>query len=109
MNLFCACPVCLMLSNAFLPRKKLPHEHPFLLRVIQQFGAHSLRHGYRSWLDAVGTPRAEAMVGTAVLRIVVSSDSIKKATATSHGRSRLVAAEGSDGDGRAINEPVRFI
>jgi hypothetical protein len=39
------------------------------------------------------TPRAEEMVGTAVLRIVVSSDSIKRATATSHGRSRLEASE----------------
>ena len=32
------------------------------------------------------------MAGTAVLRIVVSSDSIKNATATSHGRSRLLSA-----------------
>jgi hypothetical protein len=45
------------------------------------------------------TPRADEMVGTAVFRIVVSSDSIKKATATSHGRSRLAAAEGVDEDG----------
>jgi hypothetical protein len=35
------------------------------------------------------TPRAPEMVGTAVLRIVVSSDSMKKATATSHGKSPL--------------------
>ena len=34
------------------------------------------------------------MAGTAVLRIVVSSDSMKKATATSHGKSRLEASEG---------------
>ena len=31
------------------------------------------------------------MTGTAVFRIVVSSDSIKNATATSHGKSRLLA------------------
>jgi hypothetical protein len=49
------------------------------------------------------TPRAEEMAGTAVLRIVVSSDSMKKATATSHGRSRLEAFEGSDEGGGAIN------
>jgi hypothetical protein len=55
------------------------------------------------------TPRAEEMAGTAVLRIVVSSDSIKKATATSHGRSRLEASEGSDEDGAAINGLARFI
>jgi hypothetical protein len=33
------------------------------------------------------------MVGTAVLRMVVSSDSMKKATATSHGSRLLLAAE----------------
>ena len=49
------------------------------------------------------------MAGTAVLRIVVSSDSIKKATATSHGRSRLAASEGLDKDGEAINGPFWFI
>jgi hypothetical protein len=48
-------------------------------------------------------------VGTAVLRIVVSNDSIKKATATSHGRRRLEASEGSDEDGGAISGPGRFI
>ncbi len=37
---------------------------------------------------------AEEIAGTAVLRMVVSSDSMKKATATSHGRSRLEASEG---------------
>jgi hypothetical protein len=55
------------------------------------------------------TPRAAEMVGPAVLRIVVSSDSIKKATATSHGRSRFEASEGFDEDGGAINGPVGFI
>ena len=33
------------------------------------------------------TPRARAMLGTAVLRIVVSSACMKNATATSHGSS----------------------
>ena len=35
------------------------------------------------------TLSAAAMVGTAVFRIVVSSDSMKNATATSHGNSLL--------------------
>jgi hypothetical protein len=55
------------------------------------------------------TPSAEEMAGTAVLRIVVSRDSIKKATATSHGRSRLEASEGWDDDGGVINGLVWFI
>src|ERR1700761_6912228 len=40
------------------------------------------------------TLSADEMAGTAVFRIVVSSDSIKKATATSHGKRRLLATEG---------------
>ena len=40
------------------------------------------------------TLSASEMAGTAVFRIVVSSDSMKNATATSHGRSRLLAAAG---------------
>src|ERR1700678_601449 len=43
------------------------------------------------------TPRAEEMAGTAGLRIVVSSDSMKNATATSQGKRRLEASEGPDG------------
>jgi hypothetical protein len=39
------------------------------------------------------------MVGTAVLRIVVSSESMKKATATSHGKRRLEACNGPDKGG----------
>jgi hypothetical protein len=39
------------------------------------------------------------MVGTAVFRMVVSSDSMKKATATSHGSRRLPEGAGSDGVG----------
>jgi hypothetical protein len=34
------------------------------------------------------------MAGTAVFRIVVSSDSLKNATATSQGKSRLLEADG---------------
>jgi hypothetical protein len=45
------------------------------------------------------------MAGTAVLRIVVSSDSMKKATATSHGRKRLEDSEGTREDGEALNGP----
>jgi hypothetical protein len=55
------------------------------------------------------TPRAEEMAGTAVLRIVVSNDSIKKATATSQGKSRLEASEGPDEDGGAIDGSAWFI
>ena len=40
------------------------------------------------------TPRAAEMVGTAVLRMVVSRDSMKNATATSHGRMCLPATDG---------------
>src|SRR6266487_4304214 len=46
------------------------------------------------------TASALAMAGTAVFRIVVSSDSMKKATATSHGNNRFTdlpgAAEGTE-------------
>ena len=42
------------------------------------------------------TLSASAMAGTAVFRIVVSSDSMKNATATSHGNSRLPEADGGD-------------
>jgi hypothetical protein len=49
------------------------------------------------------------MAGTAVLRIVVSNDSIKKATETSHGKRRLEASEGWNEDGGAINWPTEFI
>src|ERR1700677_1565855 len=44
-------------------------------------------------LNAV-TPSALEMTGTAVFRIVVSSDSMKNATATSHGRTRLIEIGG---------------
>jgi hypothetical protein len=43
------------------------------------------------------TLSASEMAGTAVLRIVVSNDSMKNATATSHGKSRLLEAEGASG------------
>ena len=39
------------------------------------------------------TPNARAMTGTEVLRMVVSSDSMKKATATNQGSMRLTAAD----------------
>ena len=38
------------------------------------------------------------MVGTAVLRMVVSSDSMKKATAMSQGSRRLLEGANSDGE-----------
>ncbi len=57
------------------------------------------------------TPRAAEMEGTAVLRIVVSSDSMKNATATSHGSRRRDASEGAAGGalgpaGAGIELPV---
>ena len=38
------------------------------------------------------TPSALAIAGTAVFRIVVSSDCMKNATATSHGKNRFTAS-----------------
>src|ERR1700722_17496953 len=49
---------------------------------------------------------ASAIVGTAVFRIVVSSDSMKKATATSHGRSRLRDSLDRDSVMRRANEKL---
>jgi hypothetical protein len=40
---------------------------------------------------------AAEMAGTAVFRMVVSSDSMKNATATSHGKTRLLAVPGAGG------------
>src|SRR5450631_2915002 len=58
------------------------------------------------------TPSACAIAGTAVFRMVVSSDSMKNATATSHGSSRFVAApvagsRSGTGDG-CIHDHLRF-
>ena len=47
------------------------------------------------------TPSASAMVGTAVFRIVVSSASMKKATATSHGNNCFVETSCEAGGGIA--------
>jgi hypothetical protein len=55
------------------------------------------------------TWRAAEIAGTAVLRMVVSSDSMKNATATSHGSSRLLAAEGTPEAAVAFDGPVRLI
>ncbi|HEY4051411.1 MAG TPA: hypothetical protein VGM27_31500, partial [Acidobacteriaceae bacterium] len=52
------------------------------------------------------TLSASEMAGTAVLRIVVSKDSMKNATATSQGSRRLVEADGADGFGVV---PMRLI
>jgi hypothetical protein len=49
------------------------------------------------------------VAGTPVWRIVFSSDPRKKATATSHGRRRFDASDGSDEDGLAINGPEVLI
>ena len=51
------------------------------------------------------TSIAWAMAGTAVLRIVVSSDCMKNATATSHGSSRLTASFGGAVTVAAIVSP----
>jgi integrase len=46
---------------------RLPWSYPYILRVFQKAAnsagiggapTHTLRHSYRSWLDAVGTPIA---------------------------------------------------
>ena len=50
------------------------------------------------------TLRAAEIAGTAVFKIVVSSDSIKNATATSHGKSRLLEVDGEKGAEGAVME-----
>jgi hypothetical protein len=53
--------------------------------------------------------RADEIAGTAVLRMVVSRDSIKNATATSHGKRRLLVSEGWRGGVGAASELDAFI
>src|SRR5580698_5628398 len=55
------------------------------------------------------TWRAAEIAGTAVFRMVVSKDSMKKATATSHGRSRLLASDRVDDVAGATGELDAFI
>ena len=50
------------------------------------------------------TPSALAMAGTAVFRMVVSRDSMKKATATSHGKILFTDAAGSRRDVEAMQD-----
>src|ERR1700744_1242475 len=52
---------------------------------------------------------AAEIAGTAVLRMVVSSDSMKNATATSHGSNRLLAAEGATEAAIVFEGPVGLI
>jgi hypothetical protein len=52
---------------------------------------------------------ASEIAGTAVFRIGVSSDSIKNATATSHGKSRLLDADGVKKDDGAVVELIELI
>jgi hypothetical protein len=49
------------------------------------------------------------MAGTAVFRIVVSSDSMKNATATSHGKSRLLEADGASGSEAELVGPTGVV
>jgi hypothetical protein len=51
---------------------------------------------------------AAAIAGTAVFRIVVSSDSINTAIATNHGRTRLVEWLGKSWDGIDESQPERL-
>jgi hypothetical protein len=55
------------------------------------------------------TLSASEIAGTAVFRMVVSSDSMKNATATSHGSSRLLEADGSAGIGGEVAELIEFM
>src|SRR5208282_6169670 len=52
---------------------------------------------------------ASETAGTAVLRMVVSSDSMKNATATSHGSSRLLASDGAGDWSAALGEVEAFM
>jgi hypothetical protein len=55
------------------------------------------------------TLSASEIAGTAVFRIVVSSDSIKNATATSHGKSRLLDCDGVKEDDGVVVESIELI
>ena len=55
------------------------------------------------------TLSASEIAGTAVFRMVVSSDSIKNATATNHGSSRLLEADGSAGMGGEVVELIELM
>src|SRR5258708_5856284 len=55
------------------------------------------------------TLRASEIAGTAVFRIVVSSDSMKNATATSHGRSRMPETDGPDKIGGELVDLMEFV
>ena len=55
------------------------------------------------------TLSASEIAGTAVFRIVVSSDSIKNATATSHGKNRLLDADGVKKDVGAVVESIELM
>jgi hypothetical protein len=55
------------------------------------------------------TPSALAMAGTAVLSTVVSSDSMKNATATSHGSNRFTDSPGAAGGAVAAFELAGII
>ena len=55
------------------------------------------------------TASAFAIVGTAVFKIVVSSDSMKKATATSHGNNRFTDSPGIAGDAETTLELAEII
>jgi hypothetical protein len=55
------------------------------------------------------TFKAAAILGTAVFRIVVSNDSIKNATATSQGSSRMLDAARFWAEGLVVGEVDSFI
>lgn len=55
------------------------------------------------------TLSASEMAGTAVFRIVVSRDSMKNATATSHGKSRLLEADGASGSEAELVGPTGVV
>src|ERR1035438_4461221 len=52
---------------------------------------------------------ASETAGTAGLRMVVSSDSMKNATATSHGSSRLLASDGAGDWSATLGEVEAFM
>ncbi len=60
--------------------------------MADRFGTRRVFASATDFMLSGATWSAAAMVGTAVLRIVVSSDSIKNATAISHGTKRLLEA-----------------
>ena len=82
--------------------RSLRRQHDFMpAHGVSVIALQSDKHD--AFMLSADTSSASAMVGTAVFRIVVSSASMKKATATSHGNSRLPESPGNGEDAGATD------